>query len=297
MVARERVAARRDGGSRTACDLDWQRRAPPARVAANSAAVRRKDSMDSNVLLLAAVPVMGFVAGFVNTLAGSGSLITLPLLILLGLPANVANGTNRVGVLLQNVVAVGAFRRHGALPMAGTWKLVAVSVAGAVLGAELAVDLDEALLRRAIGALMLVMLGVMLLGPERWIAEHATRREPRLLVELPVFFAIGVYGGFIQAGVGIFLLAGLVLGAGFNLVGANAVKNLIVLVFTGAALVVFVVNEQVQWTLGLLLGAGQMAGAWVAVRMAVTRGAEFVRLVVIVIVVLSAIALFAGVGL
>ncbi len=247
--------------------------------------------------LLATVPVMGFVAGFMNTLAGNGSLITLPLLILLGLPANVANGTNRVGVLLQNVVAVGTFAKRGALDVQGSAALIAPTIVGAVLGAELAVDLDEALLRRVIGILMLVMLAVMVFNPERWIAEHATRRAPRLSVEVPIFFAIGVYGGFLQAGVGIFLLAGLVLGAGFNLVGANAMKNLIVLVFTAAALVVFVVNDQVYWTYGLLLAAGQSLGAWVAARLAVERGAKFVRIVVIVIILVSAAALFSGVGL
>ena len=139
-------------------------------------------------LLLAAVPITGFVAGFINTLAGSGSLLTLPILILLGLPANVANGTNRVGVLLQNIVAVATFRQRGALPLAGSWKLIVPSVVGAVLGAELAVDLDEALLRQTIGALMIVLIVVMLLKPERWIAEHAAPREPRLLVEVPLFF-------------------------------------------------------------------------------------------------------------
>jgi uncharacterized membrane protein YfcA len=250
--------------------------------------------MDQHTLLLAAVPVVGFAAGFINTLAGSGSLLTLPLLILLGLPANVANGTNRVGVLLQNIVAVATFRQRGALPLAGSWKLIVPSVAGAVVGAELAVDLDEQILRQTIGVLMLVLIVVMLLKPERWIAEHAAPREPRLLVEVPVFFAIGVYGGFIQVSVGLFLLAGLVLGAGHNLVGANALKNLIVLVFTAAAIVVFVVNEQVQWTLGLLLGAGQAVGAWVAAHFAVRRGAEFVRWAVIVITVGAAIALFLG---
>lgn len=253
--------------------------------------------MDRHTLLLAAVPVTGFVAGFMNTLAGSGSLLTLPILILLGLPANVANGTNRVGVLLQNIVAVGAFRRRGALPLEGSWKLIVPAVAGAVVGAELAVDLDEALLRQAIGVLLLVLLGVMLLNPERWIAAHVAPRSPRLLVEVPLFFAIGAYGGFIQVSVGLFLLAGLVLGAGYNVVGANALKNLIVLVFTAAALVVFVVNDQVEWTLGLLLGAGQAAGAWTAVHFAVKRGAELVRWVVIAVTVASAIAVFAGVGL
>jgi len=250
--------------------------------------------MDQHTLLLAAVPVVGFAAGFINTLAGSGSLLTLPILILLGLPANVANGTNRVGVVLQNIVAVATFRQRGVLPLAGSWKLILPSVVGAVIGAELAVDLDEALLRRTIGVLMIVLLVVMLLKPERWIAEHAAPRAPRLLVEVPLFFVIGVYGGFIQVSVGLFLMAGLVLGAGYNLVGANALKNLIVLVFSAAALVVFVVNDQVQWTLGLLLGAGQAVGAWVAAHFAVRRGAEFVRWAVIVITVAAAIALFVG---
>jgi len=253
--------------------------------------------MDHSALLLAAVPVAGFVAGFINTLAGSGSLLTLPLLIVLGLPANVANGTNRVGVLLQNIVGVATFHRRGVLDLTGSWKLVVPAVIGGVVGAELAVDLDEALLRRVIGVLLLVLLAVMLLKPERWIAEHAVRREPRLYVEVPLFFLIGVYGGFIQVSVGLFLLAGLVLGAGYNLIGANAMKNLLALLFTAAALVVFMVNDQVQWTLGLMLGAGQAVGAWVAARVAIERGAKFVRYTVIVIVVLSAIALFAGVRL
>jgi uncharacterized membrane protein YfcA len=253
--------------------------------------------MDRHTLLLAAVPVVGFAAGFINTLAGSGSLLTLPLLILLGLPANVANGTNRVGVLLQNVVAVATFRRRGTLPLAGSWKLIVPSVAGAVVGAELAVDLDEQLLRQTIGVLLIVLLAVMLLNPERWIASRVAPREPRLLVEVPLFFEIGVYGGFIQVSVGLFLLAGLVLGAGYNLIGANAMKNLIVLVFTAAALVVFVVNGQVEWTLGLLLGAGQAAGAWTAVHFAIKRGAAFVRWAVVVVTVVSAVALFAGAGL
>jgi hypothetical protein len=253
--------------------------------------------MDQNALLLAAVPIAGFAAGFINTLAGSGSLLTLPLLILLGLPANVANATNRVGVVLQNVVAVATFRQHGALDLAGSWKLIVPTIVGSVLGALLAVDLDEVMLRRVIGVLLLVLLGVMLFNPQRWIAEHATRREPRLIVEVPLFFAIGVYGGFIQVSVGLFLIAGLVLGAGYNLIHANAMKNLMVLLFTVAALAVFIVNDQVQWTLALLLGAGQAVGAWVAARTAIKHDAEFVRWTVIVIVVLSAVALFAGVGL
>ena len=252
--------------------------------------------MNQNVLLLAAVPVAGFVAGFINTLAGTGSLITLPVLILLGLPATVANGTNRLGVLTQTLVAVATFRNRSALDITGSWKLVLPAVVGSVIGARLAVDIDQRMMRNVIGVLMLVMLGIMLLKPERWIAEHASPRTPRLRIEVPLFFAIGMYGGFLQAGVGIFLLAALVLGAGFNLVGANGVKNLIVLAVTIVAIPVFVLHDQVQWVLGLLLGVGQAAGAWFAAHVAIKRGAGFVRIFVIVTVLLSAIALFAGFG-
>lgn len=246
----------------------------------------------SNILLYAAVPLAGFIAGFVNTLAGSGSLITLPVLILLGLPANVANGTNRVGILVQDVVSVLSFRQRGALRLDGSAKLIAPAVAGALIGALLAVDLDEALLNRTIGILMLVMLGVILLRPGRWLEEHADGSAIPYAWQLPIFFCIGIYCGFIQAGAGIFLLAGLVLGSGFDLVGGNAMKNLIVLIVTIAALGIFILNDQVRWGIGLLLATGNAAGAWLAVHMAVRRGAGFVRYVLIVIVALSAIALF-----
>lgn len=247
--------------------------------------------MDYSVLVLAAVPVAGFAAGFINTLAGNGSLLTLPMLILLGLPANDANATNRVGVLLQNVVAVAAFRKLGAFGKPTAWALVLPSLAGGILGAELAVDIDELLMRRTIAVLMLVMLIVMLADPNRWLVARAADSRARPWLTIPLMFVIGIYGGFIQVGVGIFLLASLVLGAGYELVGANAVKNLIVLVFTAAALVVFVLHGQVHWELGLLLAVGQSAGAWVAAHMAVARGARFVRFIVVAVVLVSATAL------
>lgn len=252
--------------------------------------------MDTELLLLAAVPVTGFLAGFINTLAGSGSLITLPMLILVGLPANVANGTNRVGILIQNIVAVSTFRRAGVLKARGNLHLIVPAVLGSIAGAVLAVDIDEKVLHNTIGVLMLVMLPIVILRPRRFIEAHADERPANVWIQFPVFFAIGAYGGFIQAGVGIFLTAGLVLSAGHNLVGANGVKNLIVLVFTIAALVVFVINDQVRWGLGLLLGVGNAAGAFVAARMAIAHGTRFVRWVLIVILVGSAIALLSGAG-
>jgi len=268
------------------------RRTAFAYCAVRNEAPRGSRPIEPTLLLFAAVPVVGFVAGFVNTLAGSGSLITLPILILLGLPANVANGTNRVGLLFQNIVSVATFRRRGALDLARTPRLVIPSVLGALGGAWLAVDLDEEMLNRTIGTLMLVMLAVILLRPKRWLADHADGSSIPYGLQFPIYFGIGVYCGFIQAGAGIFLLAGLVLGSGFDLVRGNAVKNLIVLIVTIAALIVFVIHDQVRWGLGLLLATGNAAGAWMAAHMAVERGAGFVRWVLIAIIALSAIALF-----
>lgn len=231
----------------------------------------------------------GFAAGFINTLAGSGSLITLPLLIFIGLPANVANGTNRVGILLQNVMGAGSFRRQAVLDLRGALMLGAPATVGSVVGAQIAVNLDEELMRRAIGIVMILMLLVILLKPERWLEGRRLEMQGLPTVaQLAVFFLIGAYGGFIQAGVGVFLLAGLVLSVGYDLVRANAVKVAIVLIFTVAALVVFVRNGQVDWTVGLILSIGNVLGAWLATRVAVEKGAAWIRRLLIVVIVVSA---------
>lgn len=242
--------------------------------------------------LYPAVVAAGFIAGFINTLAGSGSFVTLPLLMFVGLPANVANGTNRVAILLQNIVGVGSFKQQGMLDLHRGAALAIPAILGAVVGAQIAVSLDEETMRSIIGALMVGMLGVIIVRPKRWLEgrPETLGRRPGW-VQLLIFFAVGIYGGFIQAGVGIFLLAALVLGAGYDLVRANAVKVLIILIFTFFALTVFIINGQVEWAVGLVLAIGNMTGAWVASRMAVKRGARFVRWLLIAVVLVSAVVL------
>jgi uncharacterized membrane protein YfcA len=238
----------------------------------------------------------GFAAGFINTLAGSGSLITLPALIWIGLPATVANGTNRIAILMQNVVGVGSFMRHKILDVRGTLLLGIPATVGSVIGAQIAVNLDEVMMRRVIGAIMVAMLLVILVRPQRWLQGRQTELNGRpTWVQLLIFFAIGMYGGFIQAGVGIFLLAGLVLAVGYDLVRANAVKLGIVLFYIPFALAVFIRNHQVDLLAGLILGVGNMLGAWVGARTAVERGAVWVRRLLIAVVLVSAVDLL-GIG-
>lgn len=242
--------------------------------------------------LYLAVIGAGFAAGFINTLAGSGSLITLPLLIFIGLPATVANATNRVGVLLQNVVSTGSFHQQKVLDWKYGLMLSAPAVVGSYIGALIAVDLNEDLMRRAIGVVMVVMLFVILFKPDRWLKgrPEGARRYPNLL-EILIFFGLGVYGGFIQAGVGVFILSGLVLASGYDLVRANAIKVLIILMVTAMAMAVFAANSLVNWGMGLLLAAGNMIGALVASRLAVKSGARFIRWLLIAVVVVSSLDL------
>jgi len=234
----------------------------------------------------------GILVGFINTLAGSGSLITLPLLMFIGLPANVANGTNRVAILMQTAVGVRGFKKHKVFQIReGIW-LSLPAVIGALIGAALAVDIDDRTMTRAIGLLLIVMFFLIILKPEAWVKGKAgqVKAKPGLLQVL-IFFGIGLYGGFIQAGVGFFLLGGLVLGAGYDLIKANAIKNLVVLLYTPFALAVFIWNGQVNWLAGLTLGVGNMLGAWIATRVAVSWGTKFVRIVLLTVIFLASLKL------
>lgn len=236
--------------------------------------------------------IAGFIAGFINTLAGSGSLITLPILIFSGLPANIANGTNRIAILMQNIVAVKGFEEKKLLDKRGAILFGVPTLLGAILGAQIAITIDEKAFEKIIGVVLLIMLVIILVRPANWLKGTLENISdvPNFLVLL-LFFFVGVYGGFIQAGVGIFLLSTLVLGVGYDLVRANAVKVSIVLFFTIAALVIFVNNGQVDWRLGIMLGIGNMAGAWVATNYAAELGAVWVRRMLISIVAVSTIKL------
>ena len=225
---------------------------------------------------------VGIFAGFINTMAGGGSTLTLPMLMLLGLPANVANGTNRVAILLQNIVGVSTFKQKKVLDFKTDYRLAIPAILGAIIGALIAVDINEELLKKIITGLMILMILIIVFKPDAWLKEQAGNisAKPSIL-QYGVFFLVGLYGGFIQLGVGFFLLAGLVMGCGFDLVKANAIKVFIVLIYTAFALGIFIYNDQVDWLSGLLLAIGNMAGAWLGVHFTVKGGAKYVRYVLI----------------
>lgn len=248
--------------------------------------------MELNFWLLSLIVIVGVIVGFINTLAGSGSFLSLPFLIFIGLPANVANGTNRIGVLLQSLVAVGTFKKYKVFEWKeGLW-LSIPAVVGSLVGAQLAISINEETMERVIGVFLILMFFLVLYKPERWIKSKVgeVKSKPGVL-QIIVFFFIGIYGGFIQAGVGFFLLAGLVLGAGFDLVRANAIKVLIVLLYTPFALLIFFYNSQVDLKIGLFLALGNMVGAYIASRYAIKWGSKFIWYVLLITILVSALKL------
>ncbi len=211
----------------------------------------------------------------------------------MGLPAGVANATNRVSVVLQSGMGTWTFAQQGRINWPLAWKISIPAVAGALLGAQIAVDLNEQAMSIAIGAMLVLVFFIVIMRPKRWLVA-ADDTEPELKWWLyPVFFLMGVYGGFIQAGAGIFWLAALVLGAGFDLINANGIKNWLSFFYNIFAVALFIWNDQVNWTWGLLLAAGAMTGAWLAARFATKEWAQvWVYRLLLVVIVISASRMF-----
>lgn len=238
------------------------------------------------------VILAGILAGFINTLSGGGSVISLSLLILLGLDASVANGTNRISIFFQTLSSVGSFTRQKMFTNLRPVWLAVPATLGAVLGAYLAVDVNEKAIEIAMGTAMVIMVFFLFYKPDKWLRENlALMLKPLRWWQFLIFFVVGFYGGFIQVGIGYFLLMALMLGVGYDLVKANAVKNLIVFFYAVFALAVFIIDGKVNYFYGLLLSAGSSFGALIASWLAVKKGAPFIRIIILLSVVMTILQL------
>jgi uncharacterized membrane protein YfcA len=233
--------------------------------------------------------VGGFVAGVINAMAGGGSLLTVPLLSLAGLGGTVANGTNRVAVLVQNASSAWGYARKGVGERDRTLAVAAPVAVGALVGSAIVSQIDDRLFERIFGVLMIPLL-VLSVWPRSKKAGDIEGEPPTTWprwLTLVVFFGLGIYGGAVQAGIGIILL--LVLSrTGFDLVTANGVKTLLILVITLIAVPVFIINDQVRWLQALVLSVGTGVGGFVGANVAVAGGERLIKPVLVVIVLVLA---------
>lgn len=235
----------------------------------------------------------GIFAGFLNVIAAGGSMIVVPLLMFFGIPANEANATNRVTIFLQNLVAVFTFKQKKVLDTKTNYSLLIPVGIGSVAGAFFAVDIQEDLLEKIIGCMLIIMFFMILLKPESWIKANTEKaKTKRPIIRFLIFVAIGFYGGFIQMGAGFFILAALVLGSGFDLLKANILKVFIILFFTIIALAIFIWHDLINWQVGLTLSCGGVIGARIASLVSVKMSPKYIRYFLLVALIVVTLKLF-----
>ena len=231
----------------------------------------------------------GVVSGALNVVAGGGSFLILPLLLFFGLPSAIANGTNRVGVMTQNIGGLAGFERHHAIEW--RWALTASipAVIGALIGAWAALTIPDEAFRRVLSIAMVLITIWSLMNRQR--AGGAVLKPATHPLVVGGFFLVGLYGGFIQAGVG-FLVLAITTAAGMDLVRGNAVKLLSVFLLTVLSLAIFATAGHVDWPRGIALGIGNLIGSQFGVRLAVSKGHGWLQRVVTVTVIAFAIGLW-----
>lgn len=239
---------------------------------------------------LAIVAGVGILTGLVNTMAGGGSFFTVPLLMALGLPPLVANGSIRLGVIFQNSLSTLRFFREGKVETKLLLKMLAPVCIGAFCGAQMAIRLDNETFKPIFGAALLVWAVLLLVRPGRFVQGAAKPRDYDLL-GVALTFLVGIYGGFLQAGVGFPIIALLVLYLGRDAVAANAIKLPLVWIYTALNLPLFFMAGHVSWQHGLALGVGMLSGSWIGVNWQIRSGAGVVRWFVLVMIVVSGITM------
>lgn len=214
--------------------------------------------------------IISIIIGFINTLAGSGSLVMLPLLMNMGLSANVANGTNRIAIFFQSLTGMLIFLKEKKLD----WKqsllpLLLPAILGGIFGAYISTQIDADDLKLLIVVLMFIMLGVVILKPEKWLK---TKENEKLRLYYfstwALMFVAGFYGGFIQASVGVVLLSILVLQVRYDLTEANSLKVLVIGAYALPVLFIFIWQGQVDWFWGIFTAIGQSIGAFIGAKFA-----------------------------
>lgn len=246
--------------------------------------------------IIPVVVAVGVASGFLNVVAGGGSLFSMPLMIFLGMPPAVANGTTRIALLAQNVTAVGAFKQKGFSDFRLSLTLGLCALPGAVFGSLMAVEIDPVWFKRLLAGVMVVVLVLVLRRKKRTNPEDpretpAPPSRGRLVAAHLAMVLAGIYGGFIQAGVGFILMALLHRLLRLDLVRVNMHKVFIVGIYTIASIVVFLGRDRIDWAAGGLLALGHMGGGWLGTHVQITGGERVIQAVFAVAAIATIVGL------
>nr|WP_319267125.1 sulfite exporter TauE/SafE family protein [uncultured Draconibacterium sp.] len=241
---------------------------------------------------LAILSAAGVVAGFINVVAGGGSLITLPLMIFLGLPPVVANGTNRIGIIAQNIVAVSNFSRKGVFVYPYSLYAGGIAVLGSIIGSMLALEMDDQLFNRILSIVMVVTGTAILLNNKKTTSSSAVPLVKNQTVSLFLFFFIGIYGGFIHVGIGFLMIMILSRINQLSLKYANSIKVFVALLFSISSIIVFILNDAINWKVGFALAIGTSMGGYLGSHFTMKKSEKWIKLILILAIGVMAIKLW-----
>lgn len=231
----------------------------------------------------------GALAAFLNVNAGGGSTLTLPALIFLGLDPTMANGTNRLGILVQNAAAVYSFKQEKFYELKNSLILSALTLPGAIAGALLAVKLEDKVFQNILAVVMIFIVITMLIPKKKTNQDNNdVKLDWKTIISL---LAVGFYGGFIQVGVGFLLMATFQNLMKLNLIKVNMHKVFVVFVYTVPAFLIFIFTNNVNWYYGLILSAGTAFGAWWGVKLSIKKGEKLIKVVLILAILIMALKL------
>jgi len=238
------------------------------------------------------VLIAGIIAGFINVNAGGGSLITMPALIFMGLPSAVANGTNRIAILFGAISSTTTFKRRGIFDWKLGLELGIPALLGALIGSSIVINVPDKVFNALLSGVMIMVLLVIIINPAGKIKKTFVDLSTKKRIAAGIaFFFVGIYGGFIQAGVGFLIIASLSLITGLSLVKINALKVFVVIIYTMFALLIFLLHGKVDIVIGLVLSAGNVLGSYLGTRFAISKGDKWIRVILFVAVILMAIKL------
>ena len=223
--------------------------------------------------------IIGVAAGFINVVAGGGSMLTVPALVLLGVPGPVANGTNRIAIIAQTVTATATFHRRGVKDVRLSLILAACLLPGAIVGAYCGTHIDGVWFNRLLAGVMIAVMVTM--GLESRIKRNAGKTGEQLerpLQTCALMVLVGFYGGIIHIGIGFLIMLVLHRVGRLNLVRVNMLKMATVIPYTIVALLIFWAESGVLWMAGLALAAGNAVGGWLGAHVSMERGEGFIRM-------------------
>jgi uncharacterized membrane protein YfcA len=247
-----------------------------------------------SIELLAIVIIGGVFAGFVTTLAGLGSVLTLYILMeIVGMDGDVANGTNRLGIMAMALIAVPTFYKGGHLNLRKSWPIVTALVIGAVPGVFLAINIDNEAFKKVFRYLLIAMLMIVLIDPKKWIRDTDESHKMSYWV-LPILVVMGFYAGFIQVGTSVLLVVFLAIVGKYSLVDASGIKLTAFALYTAVCIAVFAYNGKIAWQYGGILAIGEGIGAYIAARVATTypKANSIVRYLLITVLILAIVQSF-----